>query len=201
MLKMFKKEKDKQSDERDSWSSSATSPPPLSSSSRSTSMNDPKTARRGVGAGALGMGLAILGTLPPAGDRELGQRSWPRPSWAWPWEFRCRTSRSTAVPQRTALSHAFGGLAAGLVGAAKYYLWLGEGGENLTPFRMTALVFEIILGFLTFTGSLMAAGKLQEVKFIPQRPVTYPFQNAEQPLAARRRGGVWRCSSSGSPWS
>ena len=30
----------------------------------------------------------------------------------------------TAVPQRTALSHAFGGLAAGLVGAAEYYLWI-----------------------------------------------------------------------------
>ncbi len=38
----------------------------------------------------------------------------------------------TAVPQRTALSHAFGGLAAGLVGTAKYYLWLREGPEQLT---------------------------------------------------------------------
>jgi NAD(P) transhydrogenase subunit beta len=83
----------------------------------------------------------------------------------------------TAVPQRTALSHAFGGLAAGLVGTAKYYLWLGEGGENLTPFRMAAIVAEIILGYLTFTGSLMAAGKLQEIKWIPQRPVTYKGQN------------------------
>jgi NAD(P) transhydrogenase subunit beta len=35
----------------------------------------------------------------------------------------------------------------------------------------------VILGFLTFTGSLMAAGKLQEVRWIPQRPVTYRFQN------------------------
>jgi NAD(P) transhydrogenase subunit beta len=63
------------------------------------------------------------------------------------------------------------------VGTAKYYLWLSEGPENLTAFRMTAIVVEIILGFLTFTGSLMAAGKLQEVKWIPQRPVTYRFQN------------------------
>src|SRR5688500_10873066 len=83
----------------------------------------------------------------------------------------------TAVPQRTALSHAFGGLAAGLVGAAKYYLWLGDAPEMLTAFRMAALIIEILLGFLTFTGSLMAAGKLQEVKWIPQRPVTYPLQN------------------------
>ncbi len=42
---------------------------------------------------------------------------------------------------------------------------------------MIAIIVEIILGYLTFTGSLMAAGKLQEVKWIPQRPVTYKFQN------------------------
>ena len=84
----------------------------------------------------------------------------------------------TAVPQRTALSHAFGGLAAGLVGTAEFYLWAGEGSAQLTHFRMWAIVAEVILGFLTVTGSLMAAGKLQEVSWIPQRPVTYPFQNA-----------------------
>ncbi|MCI0556579.1 MAG: NAD(P)(+) transhydrogenase (Re/Si-specific) subunit beta, partial [Anaerolineae bacterium] len=72
---------------------------------------------------------------------------------------------------------AFGGLAAGLVGTAKYYLWLGEGAENLTMFRMTAIILEIILGFVTVMGSLMAAAKLQEVKWMPQRPITYKFQN------------------------
>jgi NAD(P) transhydrogenase subunit beta len=79
----------------------------------------------------------------------------------------------TAVPQRTALSHAFGGLAAGLVGVGKYYLFLHEG--DLTSFRTGAIVFEVIFGFLTCTGSLVAAGKLQEV--LPTRPVTYPGQN------------------------
>src|SRR5206468_8901985 len=54
---------------------------------------------------------------------------------------------------------------------------LGDAPANLTPFRMTAIVAEIILGYLTFTGSLMAAGKLQEIRWIPQRPVTYPLQN------------------------
>ena len=84
----------------------------------------------------------------------------------------------TAVPQRTALSHAFGGLAAGLVGTAEYFMWLGNGSpSHLTQFRMAAIVAEVILGFVTFTGSLMAAGKLQEIKWIPQRPVTYPLQN------------------------
>jgi NAD(P) transhydrogenase subunit beta len=139
-------------------------------------MNDPKTARRGVMAGVAAMLLAVVST-------------WAQPVvvdhlWivgpilvgiavGWPLAL----VPLTAVPQRTALSHAFGGLAAGLVGTAKYYLWLGEGPENLTRFRMVAIIAEIILGFLTFTGSLMAAGKLQEVKWIPQRPVTYPGQN------------------------
>src|SRR5262249_10413209 len=79
----------------------------------------------------------------------------------------------TAVPQRTALSHAFGGLAAGLVGTGKYYQWLAEG--EMTRFRMGAIAAEVLLGFLTCTGSLMAAGKLQEV--IPTRPITYRNQN------------------------
>jgi NAD(P) transhydrogenase subunit beta len=82
----------------------------------------------------------------------------------------------TAVPQRTALSHAFGGLAAGLVGASEFYLSAMQLREPLSGFETGALVAEVILGFLTFTGSLMAAGKLMEI--IPTRPITYKGQNA-----------------------
>src|SRR4029450_7973146 len=67
----------------------------------------------------------------------------------------------TAVPQRTALSHAFGGLAAALVGTAEYFLGVSGTGHELTPFRTGALAAEVILGGLTFTGSLMAARKLR----------------------------------------
>jgi NAD(P) transhydrogenase subunit beta len=77
----------------------------------------------------------------------------------------------TAVPQRTALSHAFGAFCVTLVGTAEYYL----SAPNLPPFTMSVLALEVILGSLTFTGSLMAAGKLQEV--LPQRPITYRGQN------------------------
>ncbi|MGE5813646.1 MAG: NAD(P)(+) transhydrogenase (Re/Si-specific) subunit beta, partial [Acidobacteriota bacterium] len=80
----------------------------------------------------------------------------------------------TAVPQRTALSHAFGGLAAGLVGTAEYILWLRDPAE-ITAFKMMVVSIEVLLGYITFTGSLMAAGKLQEV--IPTRPITYKGQN------------------------
>ena len=139
-------------------------------------MNDPKTARRGVISGVIAMATAVVGTLIEPGIVNWG---WIAVALVLGFAVGVPLSRVplTAVPQRTALSHAFGGLAAGLVGTAKYYLWFGEGPENLTAFRMIAIIAEIILGYLTFTGSLMAAGKLQEVKWIPQRPVTYPGQN------------------------
>jgi len=139
-------------------------------------MNNPKTARRAIIAGASAMLIAILATW---FQPHIIYHGWIILAIAIGIIVGVPLSRVplTAVPQRTALSHAFGGIAAGLVGTAKYFLWLGEGAEQLTPFRMIAIVAEIILGFLTFTGSLMAAGKLQEVRWIPQRPVTYPFQN------------------------
>jgi NAD(P) transhydrogenase subunit beta len=139
-------------------------------------MNDPKSARQGVYAGVAGMTVAVVATwLQPA----IIHHGWILLAIAAGFLVGVPLSRVplTAVPQRTALSHAFGGLAAGLVGTAEYYLWLQEGPEHFTIFRMSALVVEVILGFLTFTGSLMAAGKLQEVSWIPQRPVTYPGQN------------------------
>jgi len=139
-------------------------------------MSDPKSARRGVRAGICGMALAVVATwIQPSVTEHL----WIVIPILAGFAVGVPLSKVplTAVPQRTALSHAFGGLAAGLVGAAEYYHGLHGDLAQLTPFRMTAIVTEVILGFLTVTGSLMAAGKLQEIKWIPQRPVTYPLQN------------------------
>ena len=139
-------------------------------------MNDPKTARRGVFSGVAVMALAVAATwIQPV----VVHHGWIILAIVAGVAVGIPLSQVplTAVPQRTALSHAFGGLAAGLVGTAEYYLWYGHEPGNLTPFKMTAIVVEIILGFLTFTGSLMAAGKLQEVKWVPQRPVTFRGQN------------------------
>jgi NAD(P) transhydrogenase subunit beta len=165
-------------------------------------MNDPKTARRGVTAGVTGMAVAVIATwIQPA----IIHHGWIVVAIAVGFLVGVPLSRVplTAVPQRTALSHAFGGLAAGLVGTAEYFLWLGESGAaQLTPFRMSALVVEVILGFLTFTGSLMAAGKLQEVRWIPQRPVTYPGQNVVNigVLAIAVGLGVALVLNPGAPW-
>jgi NAD(P) transhydrogenase subunit beta len=133
-------------------------------------MSAPPTARRGIFAGEVGMLLAIAGTLLNRGILE------------YKWIFIALVLGTiigvplgkvamTAVPQRTALSHAFGALCVTLVGTAEFYLRA----PNVPPFMMGVLSMEVILGSLTFTGSLMAAGKLQEV--LPQRPITYKGQN------------------------
>jgi NAD(P) transhydrogenase subunit beta len=135
-------------------------------------LSDPRTARRGVTAGVAGMAAAIVGTLL---HPDIVNYTWIIVAFVVGTAIGVPLSRVplTAVPQRTALSHAFGGLAAGLVGTAKYALWL-QGGE-LTTFRMGAIGIEVILGYVTFTGSLMAAGKLMEI--VPTRPMTYRGQN------------------------
>ena len=133
-------------------------------------MSSPTTARHGVWAGELGMLLAIAGTLLHHGIVD------------YKWVFvglvlgtgigiPLGYVQMTAVPQRTALSHAFGALCVTLVGTAEYYLQA----PTVPRFTMAVLSAEVILGGLTFTGSLMAAGKLQEV--LPQRPITYKGQN------------------------
>jgi NAD(P) transhydrogenase subunit beta len=132
-------------------------------------LSSPKTARRGVFAGEIGMLLAIVGTLLHHGIVE------------YKWILIALVLGTiigvplgevamTAVPQRTALSHAFGALCVTLVGTAEFYLR-----APVPPFMMGVLSMEVILGSLTFTGSLMAAGKLQEI--LPQRPITYKGQN------------------------
>ena len=100
-------------------------------------MSDPKTARQGVFAGVAAMVLAVAGTCSTTRSSAT-PGSWWRSCSARSRAYPLSRVPLTAVPQRTALSHAFGGLAAGLVGTAKYYLWLGDG--ELTPFRTAAIV-------------------------------------------------------------
>ena len=132
------------------------------------------TAKRGVITGIVGMLLAVGGTLmsPEILHKGVHGYQWIAVAIVVGSAIGIPMALMpmTAVPQRTALSHAFGALAAALVGTAEYYL-----GDNLTPFKMTALGIEVLLGFLTFTASLMAFGKLQEL--IPTRPITYRGQN------------------------
>jgi NAD(P) transhydrogenase subunit beta len=133
-------------------------------------MISPRTARRGVRAGEVGMLLAIGGTLLQHGIVDytgiaialvLGTGI----------GIPLGLVPMTAVPQRTALSHACGALCVTLVGSAKFYLR----SPDLSRLTMAVLSLEVILGSLTCTGSLMAAGKLQQL--LPQRPLTCTGQN------------------------
>ncbi|HXZ13533.1 MAG TPA: NAD(P)(+) transhydrogenase (Re/Si-specific) subunit beta [Candidatus Sulfotelmatobacter sp.] len=133
-------------------------------------LSSPTTARRGVWAGELGMLLAVCGTLLHHGIVDfrgiaiglvLGSII----------GVPLGLVQMTAVPQRTALSHACGALCVTLVGTSEFYLR----SPNIPPFMMSVLSMEVILGSLTLTGSLMAAGKLEE--WLPQRPITYKGQN------------------------
>ncbi len=133
-------------------------------------MSSPTTARNGVWAGELGMLLAIAGTLLRHG---IVDYKWVLVALVLGTGIGIPLGlvQMTAVPQRTALSHAFGALCVTLVGSAEFYLRT----PGVPRFLMGVLSLEVILGSLTFTGSLMAAGKLQEV--LPQRPLTYKGQN------------------------
>lgn len=137
-------------------------------------MSSPKTARRGVRAGEIGMVLAIAGTLLRheivSYDLILiamliGSAVGVPMAYLMP---------MTAIPQRTAISHAFGALAVGLIGAAEYYKLapLLEPGS----FVLWALMFEMVLGFLTCTASIVAFAKLQEI--MPTRPIMFRGQRA-----------------------
>ena len=129
------------------------------------------TARRGMILAALGMLIAVVGTLL---HRRIVSYEWiagglilgtligiPLGLWI----------PMTKMPERIAFSHAFGGLAVALVGVAEYLNYAG----NLSRFDIGAVGFEVLLGSITFTGSLMAFGKLQG--FLPGRPKTFPGQN------------------------
>jgi NAD(P) transhydrogenase subunit beta len=133
-------------------------------------LSSPATARRGVFAGELGMLLAVVGTLFHHGIVEY---KWIAIALVLGTIIGVPLGnvQMTAVPQRTALSHAFGALCVTLVGTSEFYLRA----PDIPPFMMAVLAMEVILGSLTFTGSLMAAGKLQEI--LPQRPITYKGQN------------------------
>src|SRR5271169_1724913 len=133
-------------------------------------LSSPATARHGVFAGEAGMLLAIVGTLFYKG---IVDYKWIAVALVLGTIIGVPLGNvaMTAVPQRTALSHAFGALCVTLVGTAEFYLRA----PDIAPFIMSVLSLEVILGGLTVTGSLMAAGKLQEI--LPQRPITYKGQN------------------------
>jgi NAD(P) transhydrogenase subunit beta len=157
------------------------------------SLTIPDKARRGMQLAALGMLVAIVGTL--AKEEII--------SWQWILAGLAIGSAigyplgvyvpMTAMPQRIAISHMFGAIAATLVGIAEYghksAPELVARGEGLTRGAMAAIGFEVLFGALTITGSFMAFGKLQEI--LPSRPLTFKGQNYVSVLMFATAAGLF----------
>jgi proton-translocating NAD(P)+ transhydrogenase subunit beta len=136
------------------------------------SLTKPDSARRGMQYAAIGMLLAIIGTLV---QHEIVRYDWIAGGLILGTIIGIPMGTQvpmTAMPQRIAISHMFGALAATLVGVAEYYLY----GANLGTTKIAAVGFEVLFGALTVTGSFMAFGKLQGI--VTGRSVTYKGQNA-----------------------
>ena len=135
-------------------------------------LSSPATARRGILQAEIGMLLAVMGTLL---NYQIVRYEWILVGLVVGSAIGATMAvfvPMTAMPQRIAVSHMFGALAATLVGISEYSLnW-----PSLDASKMAALGFEVMFGSLTITGSFMAFGKLQGL--VPGRPITYRFQNA-----------------------
>ena len=140
-------------------------------------LSHPETAKRGMHLAEFGMLMAIIGTLI---HFEIVTYTWIIVGLLLGSTLGAAMGvwvPMTAMPQRTALSHAFGAFAAALVGIAEYYSYT-HGFKPLAELghiKMSAMGFEIMLGSLTTTGSLIAFGKLQGI--VPGKPLVYRGQN------------------------
>jgi NAD(P) transhydrogenase subunit beta len=134
-------------------------------------LSHPETAKRGMHLAEFGMLMAIIGTLM---HHEIVTYTWILAGLAVGSVVGLAMGvwvPMTAMPQRTALSHAFGAFAAALVGISEFY----RSGGHLETITMGALGFEVMLGALTTTGSLLAFAKLQGL--VRGTPMTYRGQN------------------------
>src|SRR5215210_7369802 len=134
-------------------------------------MSHPETAKRGMHLAEFGMLMAIIGTLV---HHDIVSYTWILAGLAIGSVVGLAMGLwvpMTAMPQRTALSHAFGAFAAALVGISEFYKSNGQ----LETITMSALGFEVMLGALTTTGSLLAFAKLQGL--VRGTPLTYKGQN------------------------
>lgn len=139
-------------------------------------MSEVKTSRRGNIAGALGMLLAVIATFMAVQVQRYDLVAVAIVAGTVVGVPMALKMSMTAVPQRTAISHAFGSIAAALIGTAEYY----NAAPNIDKFTMAVLSAEVILGYLTFTGSIIAFAKLQEL--ISGRPFIYPGRRFISPV-------------------
>ncbi len=141
-------------------------------------MNSPATARRGSQVSAAGMALAVAATFALVVDEGTITAT----GWAvlaagtligGAIGLRAADSvRMTAVPQLVSLFNAVGGGAAALIAIAEFVRLAGGVHGTIGSRTIVATVLDVVIGAVTFSGSLVAAGKLQG--WITGKPVVFP---------------------------
>ncbi len=145
-------------------------------------MNSPATARNGNLLSAGGMAMAIAASavwllvLPPSG-------AFNPVGWAvillgivvggGYGLYSARTVKMTAIPQLVSLFNAVGGGAAALIAISEYMGHVSAGAAPGLQDNM-ATVLDVVIGSVTFTGSLIASGKLMGLRITPSKPVRVP---------------------------
>jgi NAD(P) transhydrogenase subunit beta len=144
-------------------------------------LGSPDTARSGNMLGALGMLIAIAATLFSQEILGFGAILAGLAIGGLIGLVLARTVQMTAMPQLVAVFNGFGGGASALV-AVDEYIRLGEAGASATPDVAVTIALSILIGTVTFSGSMVAFGKLQGV--VSGNAVKYPLQNASNALIA-----------------
>jgi NAD(P) transhydrogenase subunit beta len=136
-------------------------------------LSSPATARSGNRLAAVGMTFAIVATLFDARVVSYGWIAVGAVIGGAAGAVGARKVKMTAMPQMVALFNGFGGGAAALVALADYHDSVGAPG-SIPAKIIVSILFSAVVGSVSFSGSMIAFGKLQEV--ISGSPVTLPGQ-------------------------
>jgi NAD(P) transhydrogenase subunit beta len=162
-------------------------------------LQSPKRARAGNMLSALGMLLAIIATLFVSGIKDYSVIIIGMIIGSALGAVMAYTVKMTAMPQMVGILNGFGGGASALVAAAEFFKYVADP-STLTPDVSVSIMLAMIVGAITFSGSMIAAGKLQGI--VNERPITYPFQNIINLIFFLTivAAGVFLVASFGHPW-
>ena len=138
-------------------------------------LSSPATARSGNLVAAVGMAIAVgITFVHPAVDR-YGVILVGIAVGTVAGVVSARAVRMTAMPQMVALFNGVGGGAVALIAAVEFHRLAG-GTESASADTIIAILFGAVVGSISFSGSLVAFAKLQEL--LPGKPITFPAQIA-----------------------
>jgi NAD(P) transhydrogenase subunit beta len=162
-------------------------------------LQSPRRARAGNMLSALGMLLAIIATLFVSGIKDYSVIIIGMIIGSALGAVMAYTVKMTAMPQMVGILNGFGGGASALVAAAEFFKYVADP-STLTPDVSISIMLAMVVGSVTLSGSMIAAGKLQGI--VNERPITYPFQNIINLIFFLTivAAGVFLVASFGHPW-